>query len=367
MKQWKEQVIESENTKKQKIHNFMAINHRRNTMKYRVFLVWSQRKFKRKAMNTIVSHMSRCLNEKIIQKWRNYVYYKSFKIEEVKNYLITFHKNLTFQKLKGYYLQEKIIKSFQKKKIFSKWKEGFVFRRIYWPSKLKDFNLKKKVFKAFIENKIMKINKSKIQQYLKIFHKRKMFKIFLKECVKMMALKKKTEYLIMTREIRIKKKLLKILSTNRLKKKLREKQMKIAIKFHARKKFNIYERSEENIFRNENLFFKVFSFLKTNLYRKKVNDTIFERFILLRERKMKKQLFNVWYEKHIKLFEKNRKIPNLYEIDLGKYQTPKFQIPHITFLKESVSSNLNKSSNSFWLKQYEENEKYMNELLMDKK
>ena len=37
----------------------------------------------------------------------------------------------------------------------------------------------------------------------------------------------------MTKELRIKKKLFRILATNRMKKKLREKQMRIAIKFHA--------------------------------------------------------------------------------------------------------------------------------------
>ena len=370
MKQWRNQVIESENTKKQKIQNFMALNHRKNTVKFKVFWAWSRRKVQKTALNTIISYFSRSFNQNTLQKWRKMVYYENFRLNEIQNHLNKFITNLAFQRLKGWYLQKKIIKGFQKRRVFSKWKDGFMFRRLYWPKKLREMNLKKTVFKALKGQKVLRENKNKIDRYLQLFKRRKIFKVFLKECVKMMNLRKKQEFIILSRELKLKTQIFRIFVAHLFKKKLKEKQMKLALKFdEERIKQKLQISYEERVMRKEHILYHVFSILKTNYLKKKALKTVFERFETLRKRKTKRKLFNIWLEKHNKIFSKGKKLelPDIYTIDFNKYQTPKFQIPQLSSklnknLKESKDSNT--SSYGYWLKQYEENEKFMNDMYL---
>ena len=149
--------------------------------------------------------------------------------------------------------------------------------------------------------------------------------------------------------------------------KLKEKQIKIADRFNKEINARKMKKScEEMPLKKELVFFKVFSMLKSNFLRKKAKESVIERFYLMRRRKNIRKLFSVWLEKCGKL---KKKTPNLYNIDLGKYQiqTPKFQMPG--FAKNSMKEEENENSKSYgyWLKEYEENEKFMHELSGDNK
>lgn len=349
----------------------MAANHWKNQTKFKVFSIWKKRKSKNAALNVLISCLARKLNFKVIQKWKNFVVYQDFILKEAKKNLNKFLKNSTFQKLKGFFLQEKIIRSFKVKLIFSNWKNGFLFRRKYWPLKLYQLNLKRKALTGFINKKLISIKKNKIKDWVELFRERNLYKIFFKNCVKSISLKKKYEFFILKKEIKRTKNVFRILLRNCMEQKLKSKKLKIADRFHKQKKMEAFKKKNNHL-SHDIIIFKVFSLLKSNYIRKNAHKIIYQRFQSFRRRKILRKMLCLWLTKYEeKTLGKDKKVPNLYEFNLEKYQiqTPKFQIPHITQnfqnLMES-SSNSNLSSHASWLKQYEENEKYMLNLLSEK-
>lgn len=68
----------------------MAANHWKNQIKFKVFSNWKKRKPMNVALNVLISCLSRKLNFKIIQKWKNFVVYQDFILKEAKKKLNKF-------------------------------------------------------------------------------------------------------------------------------------------------------------------------------------------------------------------------------------------------------------------------------------
>ena len=218
--------------------------------------------------------------------------------------------------------------------------------------------------------KDLQTKKQRIKHCVDSFWIKKQYKLFIRECVKLVALRKKYEYLVIAREIQLRKKVFNAIRTHNFKKKLKYKQFKIARRFHEETLKR--KRKIHGTLTPELLIFRVFSILKSNYLRKNAEKMIANRLQAFRRRKTLRKMFDYWEkqcEKPANFKRGTKKIaPNLYEFDFRKYDTPNFQIPFLNkssnSLKESKNSNI--SSYASWLQQYEENEKYMLNLLSEK-
>jgi len=354
----------------------MALNHRKNTLKFRVFSYWSLLLKRKSGLFKLISHFARIFNIGVFQKWRKHVALEEIKEITIEKSLGKFRLNVAFQKLKGWFLQRKIIRVFRLKRTFLGWRQGFLFRTKYWPFKLSQMNRKKQVFEVLKTNIALRRKKAEIIGFLMNFRRKKLFRALFKTIVIRINLRKKLEFSRLLKQYKLKKAVFKAILTRTYLRKLRSKQMRIAEKFRFeklenRKKIRFFEETLEK----EHVVFKVFSILKTNFLRKKAEEAIFQRFGLLRKRKIQRKYLEKWINGYFK--GKKRKEANLYSIDLKKYQTPKFEYlkkneevlsKNESLLKESRYNLNNSKENSYgnWLKEYEENEKYMNRMLEDK-
>ena len=371
MKAWRQQVLDSENSKPQKIRNFMASNHRQTTLKFRVFSYWTSLLKRKSAVISIFSHFTRIFNVSVFQKWRKTAIFEKMREVSLEKQLLKFKLNLTFQKLKSFYLQRKIIKFFRLRQFFSKWKQGFQFRRVYWPKKLFEMNRKKQIFDTLRKNVEINNKKIEIAKFLQEFKRKRIVRAFFKQMVINVNHSKKIDFARLCREYKLKKIVWKGLLMRVYRKKLRGKQNRIADRFRQEK----YGKSvgfDKKMVR-EHLIFKVFSVLKTHFLRKKAEESIVHRFKIFRRRRILRKHLEKWFDKLEGLKKlKTKKTASIYAIDLKSYQTPKFDNfgKSASRLKESKGEENDRENNSSyanWLKEYEENEKYMKFLLVEKK
>eukprot|EP01017_Pseudomicrothorax_dubius_P035271 TRINITY_DN4916_c0_g1_i7.p1 TRINITY_DN4916_c0_g1~~TRINITY_DN4916_c0_g1_i7.p1 ORF type:complete len:767 (+),score=84.20 TRINITY_DN4916_c0_g1_i7:96-2396(+) len=158
----RDQVIENENTKQQKIMILTALNHRKIYLRSVCFLNWKKLISSIKGFRILLPIIQRRFSHKYLRKWLHVAKFDRNKVElfiEERNH---FERARIFTGLKKWVIQERILQLFQKKILFARWKSSHYFSKVY-PTKFYNFKLMKKAllsFKGYFEKVIWKARKT---------------------------------------------------------------------------------------------------------------------------------------------------------------------------------------------------------------